>query len=133
MLDDERAYVEAGTVEALRSKGVVLVEGDGVPVVGIPASSCGTGQELVRVVMAMNVTPRWMGEARKHGQLIAQRLERLKTLCEGKLLALAVGEPGPILIGRILGKRHRDAIGKIKACQAPAIPGGRGGSCRGDG
>ena len=32
MLDDEHAYVEVGTVEAVRSKGVVLVEGDGVTI-----------------------------------------------------------------------------------------------------
>ena len=66
------------------------------------------------------------------GDVLAQRFERIETLGEAIVLAISVGKPGPVRIGRIVTARHGDTIRDVKAGEALLGFGARGQS-RGEG
>ena len=106
---------EAGLAADVR--GELLIEGDRVVVV-TPGPGRGTGEELVGVRVAVDAARGRMRQAGEDRQVAAQQLERFEALGEGELLAGAVREPRPVLVGGIGRERHRHAIREVDAGEA---------------
>ena len=97
-----------------------LIQRDAVAVLPLRAG-VGAGEELIRVRVAVDVAHRGVGEAREHGELVAQTHERFHALREAELLAAPVREPGPVLVRGVLLERHRHAVGEVHAGQPPTL------------
>ena len=99
--------------------GIELIQGERVVVVHVPRARRRSSQEHVGVVVAMHVATGRMGQPGKNGEVLTEGFQWLHALGQGVVPALPVREPGPVLMGWIIGARHGHPIREVKTGQPP--------------
>jgi hypothetical protein len=97
--------------------GIELIERYRILVWAMPLR-VGPRQILVGIGMTVNPPYGRMRKARVHGDIVSKRFKNIQDLGELKILFSAMGEPAPILPGRVFLEGNTHSIRMVNAYES---------------